>query len=115
MIRLALVYPALCFVLLGAHLLFHGYGMAVAMLPLISAVLLFVRNPWCARLCGLLLICSGAEWAYTALELAIERQAHGLPWIRATAIIGGCAAATWMASLMLFWNKFDAFYKRKDA
>ena len=37
MIRLALLYPVLCFVLMGAHLMFHGYGLAMALLTLIPA------------------------------------------------------------------------------
>lgn len=112
MIRLALIYPILCFVLLGAHLMFHGWGLTVSLLPLIPAVLLFVRNRWCAVICSVLLICAGFEWAWTAFDLALTRQVHGLPWIRATVIIGSCAVVTWLAAAMLFWRKLDAFYKR---
>lgn len=48
MIRLALIFPVLCFVLFGAHLLFHGWGLEIALLPLIPVVLLFVRHRYCA-------------------------------------------------------------------
>ena len=33
-------------------------------------------------------------------------------WVRATVIIGTCAAVTWLAGAMLFWRKFDNFYNR---
>ena len=112
MIRLALIYPALCFVLLGAHLMFHGYGLTVALSCLIPAVLLFVRNRRCALVCVVILAASGIEWAYTAFDLAVTRKAYGQPWIRATVIVGGCAVATWLAALMLMTKKFDVFYKR---
>lgn len=112
MIRLALLLPVLCFVLFGAHLLFHGWGLEVALLPLVPAVLLFVRHRYCAFFCGTLLICAGFEWLYTAVDLALTRQAHGMPWVRATVIIGACAVVTWFAGIMLFWHKFDDFYKR---
>lgn len=112
MIRLALLFPALCFVLLGAHLMFHGYALGVSLLVLIPAVLLFVRHRWCALFCAIVLIASGIEWAYTAFDLAVTRFAYGQPWMRATAIISSCAAITWLAAAMLFWSKFDAYYKR---
>lgn len=110
--RLLLIFPVLCFVLFGAHLLFHGWGLTVSLLPLIGVVLLFVRNKWCAVVCGVVLACAGCEWLYTALELAMRRQAEDMPWMRATLIIGACAVFTWLAAAMLFWRKFDAFYKR---
>lgn len=114
MIRLALLYPVVCFVLLGAHLLFQGFGLAVALLPLVPAVLLFVRRTWCAQLCVALLILAGFEWVRTAVELAMARQAADLPWIRATVIIGACAAVTWLAALMLVTRRLAAFYKREQ-
>lgn len=103
MIRLALIFPVLCFVLFGAHLLFHGWGLEIALLPLIPVVLLFVRHRYCAVICGMLLVCAGFEWLYTAIDLALTRQAYGMPWVRATVIIGTCAAVTWLAGAMLFW------------
>lgn len=112
MIRLALLYPVLCFVLMGAHLLFHGYGLAVALLTLIPAALLFVRNRRCALACAVLLLISGLEWAYTAYDLALTRQAYGQPWIRSTAIVAGCGLAAWLAAAMLLWRRLDDFYKR---
>lgn len=96
MIRLALIFPVLCFVLFGAHLLFHGWGLEIALLPLIPVVLLFVRHRYCAVICGMLLVCAGFEWLYTAIDLALTRQAYGMPWVRATVIIGTCAAVTWL-------------------
>ena len=73
MIRLALIFPVLCFVLFGAHLLFHGWGLEIALLPLIPVVLLFVRHRYCAVICGMLLVCAGFEWLYTAI-VAYEVQ-----------------------------------------
>lgn len=113
MIRLALLFPALCFVLLGAHLMFHGYGLWVSLLALIPAVLLFVRHRWCALCCAILLIASGIEWAYTAFDLAVTRLSYGMPWVRATVIIGCCALLTWLSAGMLLWSRFDAYYKRE--
>lgn len=78
MIRLALIFPVLCFVLFGAHLLFHGWGLEIALLPLIPVVLLFVRHRYCAVICGMLLVCAGFEWLYTAIDLALTRQAYGM-------------------------------------
>lgn len=112
MIRLALIFPVLCFVLFGAHLLFHGWGLEIVLLPLIPVVLLFVRHRYCAAICGMLLVCAGFEWLYTAIDLALTRQTYGMPWVRATVIIGTCAAVTWLAGAMLFWRKFDNFYNR---
>ena len=89
-----------------------GGGLEIALLPLIPVVLLFVRHRYCAVICGMLLVCAGFEWLYTAIDLAFTRQAYGMPWVRATVIIGTCAAVTWLAGAMLFWRKFDNFYNR---
>ena len=62
MIRLALLYPVLCFVLFGAHLLFHGLGLPVALSVLVPSTLLFVRSVWSPRICGFLLVLAGCEW-----------------------------------------------------
>lgn len=108
MIRLVLLIPALCFVLFGAHLMFHGWGLYVSLLTLIPAVLVFLRNRWCRLCCAVLLVCAGVEWVYTAFDLALTRQAHGLPWMRATLIIGCCAVLTWFSAALLFWKRLDA-------
>ena len=112
MIRLALLYPVLCFVLFGAHLLFHGLGLPVALSVLVPSTLLFVRSVWSPRICGFLLVLAGCEWARTAVDLALARQAAELAWMRAALIIGSCAAITWFAARMLFSRGFDAFYRR---
>lgn len=112
MIRLALLYPVLCFVLFGAHLLFHGLGLPVALSVLVPSTLLFVRSVWSPRICGFLLVLAGCEWVRTAVALALARQSAELAWMRAALIIGSCAAITWFAAWMLFSRRFDAFYRR---
>lgn len=102
MTYLAIVLSTLCFVLFGAHLMFHGWGLYVSLLSLVPAACVFVRSRYCRLGCAVLLVCIGVEWAYTALDLAVTRQAHGLPWMRAALIIGACATINWLSALLLF-------------
>jgi hypothetical protein len=94
------IFPALAFLVLGAHFFRAGslplLGVALLFLPL-----LFVRKGWAARTVQAGLVVGAVEWVRTLAAFAGQRRAAGLPYTRLTAILGGVALAT-AACLLVF-------------
>ncbi len=101
---LRILLPGLAFLLLGAHLLFHGAGL-FAFLAVIPIALLFVRSKWTRRLNVLLLALGTVEWARTAVLLVLAREAQGRPWLTAGAILGAVTLFTLLACALLIRRK----------
>ena len=89
---LLLILPILAHILLAAHLLFHGLGLFVSVLPLLAVPLLFIpkRSAW---------------------ELVLQRMAWGEPWMRAGAIVAGCGLFSWLTILVFRQSRIRNFYK----
>ena len=62
---LLLILPILAHILLAAHLLFHGLGLFVSVLPLLAVPLLFIPKRWMVWLQSALLVLWGIEWLRT--------------------------------------------------
>jgi hypothetical protein len=96
---LAIGLPALALVLLAAHFYRAGvYVLAAASFALI--VLLFVAQPWAARLLRGVLLLGTIEWLRTAWVLAAHRAAIGQPSLRMLAILGSVAAVTAFSAVL---------------
>ncbi len=90
----------LSLVVLGAHFMRYGNSIGVfAALVLIG--LLFIRQPWVARLMQVVLVLGTLEWLRTMYELAQIRALHGQPYGRMLVILGIVAAVT-LCSALLF-------------
>ena len=98
----ALLYVpvVLSILLLGAHFLRYGNSIGVfAALALIA--LLFLRQPWVARVMQVVLVLGTLEWLRTMYDLAQIRALHGQPYGRMLVILGVVAAVT-LCSALLF-------------
>lgn len=94
------VVVVLSLVILGAHFMRYGNSVGVTgSLALIA--LLIVRRPWAARLVQVALVVGALEWVRTLYELAQARAASGQPFTRLVIILGGVAAMTLCAALLL--------------
>lgn len=94
------IFPALAFLVLGAHFFRAGnlplFAVALAFLPL-----LFVRKTWAARTLQAGLAIGVVEWIRTLAAFAGQRRALGMPTTRLAVILGGVALAT-AACLLVF-------------
>ena len=90
----------LSLVVLGAH--FMRYGNSIGVFAAIVLIgLLFIRQPWVARLMQVVLVLGTLEWLRTMYELAQMRALHGQPYGRMLVILGVVAAVT-LCSALLF-------------
>jgi hypothetical protein len=96
--------PALIsLLLLGAH--FFRAGQCVPVLMVLAILsMLTVRSLWAVRVVQVALLISGAEWIRTTVDLAMARQALGLPWMRLVLILGPVALLTF-GSAFLFESR----------
>ena len=88
---------------LGAHFLRYGFSIGVIAALLLIA-LLFVRQPWVARVMQVVLVLGALEWLRTMYELGHVRALHGQPYGRMLAILGVVAAVT-LCSALVFQSK----------
>jgi len=88
---------------LGAHFLRYGHDIGVIG-SLVLIALLFLRQPWVARLVQVALVLGALEWARTLYYLAQVRAAMGEPVTR-MAVILGCVASVTLVSALLFQSK----------
>ena len=93
----------LSFVVLGAHYMRYGSSLAVVGVAVLMA-LLFVRQPWVARLLQVALVLAAIQWVHTLYDLAQLRIAFGEPYTRLAVILGTVAAVT-LCSALLFQSK----------
>jgi hypothetical protein len=100
MIKAVLHVPVvLSLVVLGAHFMRYGDTILVAGTVVLIA-LLFVRQPWVARLMQVVLVLGALEWLRTLYGLAQMRAALGEPYGRMLIILGGVAAVTACSALV---------------
>ena len=93
----------LSFVTLGAH--FMRFGNALEVIAVVVLIgLLFVRQPWVARLMQVALVLGAILWVHTLFDLAQLRIALGQPATRLVIILGTVAAVT-LCSALLFQTK----------
>ena len=104
MMKALLYVPVvLSLVVLGAHFLRYGDTILVVCTVVLIA-LLFVRQPWVARLMQLVLVFGALEWVRTAYELARMRAALGEPYGRMVFILASVTAVT-ACSALVFQSK----------
>ena len=93
----------LSFVVLGAH--FMRYGSTLEVIAVVVLIgLLFVRQPWVARLMQAALVLGAILWVHTLFDLAQLRIALGQPATRLVIILGTVATVT-LCSALLFQSK----------
>lgn len=109
-LSLLLAPAALAYVLLGAHVLFHGFGLA-ALLAVVPIALLFApnRGVWRAHLA--LLSLSALEWARTGFELVARRLEEGRSPVAGGAIIAAVTLATLLAACLLTRPRVKTFFR----
>lgn len=102
--KVLLYFPiVLSLVVLGAHFMRYGDNIFVAVAALMIA-LLFVRQPWVARLAQVVLVLGALEWVYTLYGHIQLRAAMDQPYARMAIILGTVAAVT-LCSALLFQAK----------
>ena len=107
----ALLYVpiALSLVVLGAH--FMRYGNSIGVIgALLLIALLFVRQPWVARLMQVVLVLGALEWVRTLFELVQVRTALGEPVTRMIVILGVVAAVTFCSALLFQTKTLKSIY-----
>lgn len=100
---LLLTPVVLSLLVLGAHFLRYGSSIGV-FAALVLIALLFVRQPWVARVMQVVLVLGALEWLRTMYELGHVRALHGQPYGRMLAILGVVAAVT-LCSALAFQSK----------
>ena len=104
-----LLLPILAYVILAAHLLFQGFGIAAAIAAaVIAPALLFIRGRWARLLSSTILFLAGIEWLRTAALLVMRRASEGRPWGTALAILLLCALLSWISIAALRGRKKPA-------
>jgi hypothetical protein len=104
MIKATLYVPVvLSLVVLGAHFMRYGDTLFVAG-ALLLIVLLFVRQPWVARLMQVVLVLGALEWLHTLYRLVQMRASLGEPYGRMLIILGSVALIT-ACSALVFQTK----------
>ena len=93
----------LSLVILGAHFLRYDNVIGVGAAA-VTIALLFVRQPWAARLVQVVLVVGALEWAYTLYRLVQVRMALEQPFARLAVILGVVIAIT-LLSAALFQTK----------
>jgi hypothetical protein len=102
--RILLLTPVLISIFVfGAHFMRYGNFIGV-FAALVLIALLFVRQPWVARVMQVVLVLGVLEWLRTMYELAHVRALHGQPYGRMLAILGVVAAVT-LCSALVFQSK----------
>ncbi len=100
----------LSLVVLGAHFMRYGNSIGVTAAVVLIA-LLFVRQPWVARLMQIVLILGALEWVRTLYELVQVRAALGEPFIRMIVILGVVAAVTFCSALLFQSQALKRIYR----
>jgi len=81
------------------------YGNEIGMICSIALLgLMFLRQPWVARLVQVALVLGALEWVRTLYELVQVRTALGEPATRMVIILGSVAVVT-LVSALLFQSK----------
>jgi len=111
LIKVALYVPVvLSLVVLGAHFMRYGDTIFVAG-ALVLIALLFVRQPWVARLMQVVLVLGALEWLHTLYGLVQMRAALGEPYSRMLIILGSVAAVTACSALVFQSKALKSVYR----
>lgn len=100
----------LSLVILGAHFMRYGNSIGVAG-AIVLIALLFVRQPWVARLVQVVLIIGALEWVRTLYDLVQVRYAMGEPLLRMIAILGVVVALTFCSALLFQSRALQRIYR----
>ncbi len=73
--------------------------------------LLFVRQPWVARLAQVVLALGALEWLYTLYGLVQVRTALDQPYARMVIILGIVAAVTFCSALLFQSKEMKEIYR----
>jgi hypothetical protein len=97
---LRLLPAALAALLLAAHF-YRARQLVLLALAVALLALVFVARRPALRLVQLGLVAGAFEWLRSLLSFAELRAAHGAPWTRLAWILGGVAAFSGFAALLL--------------
>lgn len=108
----ALLYVpiVLSLTVLGAHFLRYGSDIGVGA-SMVLVGLLFIRQPWVARLVQVALVLGAVEWLRTLYALAQWRAAQGEPLTRMIVILGSVAAVTFCSALLFQSKTLKRIYR----
>ena len=95
---------------LGAHFLRYGYAIGVIG-SLVLIALLFLRQPWVARLVQVALVLGALEWVRTLFSLVQVRAAMGEPATRMVIILGSVALVTLVSALLFQTRPLKTVYR----
>ena len=95
-----LIFPALAYLLAGAHFLRAG-DLTLVAAALVLLGLLAVRRAWVAHLSRLALFISALLWLHTLVGMAALRYSMGLPYLRLSLILGSVIVLT-LAGILVF-------------
>ena len=100
----------LAIVILGAH--FMRYGNMPGMIgAIVLLAMLFIRQPWSARVVQAVLVVGALEWVRTIIELAQMRMAMGEPYLRMAVILGVVVLVTLGAALVFQAKTLKSIYR----
>jgi ABC-type transport system involved in cytochrome c biogenesis permease subunit len=100
MIVLQFLLVVFSFLLLAAHFLRAG-ALVMMLLSFGLLALVFVRQPWAARVLQAWLAIGALVWALTGFSLAIDRVGQGRPAVRLLVIMGSVALVTILAAVTI--------------
>lgn len=105
-----LLAPLLSLLVLAAH--FYRAGLwPLSLICLGAMVLLAVPRAWAARLVQVVLLLGALEWAWTTLDLVMQRIALGQPWIRLVFILGAVTLLSAAAGLVFRHPRLRSRYR----
>lgn len=109
---LSFVMVVLSLLVLGAHFLRYGNeaGVAFSLAPI---ALLFLREPWAARIVQAVLVLASIEWARTLYEIWQLRSALGMPAARMAFILGAVIVVTAASALLFETQTMKRIYRRR--
>ena len=100
----------ICTLLLGAHFYRAGYTGLVIVVA-VSPLVLFMRQPFAARIMQVILIAGGVEWVRTTIQFVMMRQSMGMPWIRLAVILGAVSLITFLSALVFRMKTLQERYQ----
>lgn len=97
-----LIFPILAYVLFAAHLLFHGFGLWIALAGLIPVALIGLRQKAVIYTHTMLLSLIGFEWLRTMWALVEIRRAYDVDWMLAATILSTCALWSFLSAWIMY-------------
>lgn len=109
-----LIFPALAYLLVGAHFLRADELILVAIVPLMVG-LLAVRRAWVAHVSRLALFISSLFWLRALVAMAAMRYSMDLPFLRLTLILGSVILLTVGAIFVFSHPRIRRYYRLTGA